>query len=129
MNNEQNENPMMKNSNYRRLLGNKNKLIKRLNFAEQRIEKYGFALSDEEYQRLQQRIAATSEELAEVNDKLSDLEDGLAVDGNATGADEAIGGDAAAIPQKWVGKASQALKDASRAESQAAFAASQAKRR
>lgn len=102
-----NENPMLKTPTYRHLLGEKNKLIKRLNFAEQRIEKYGFALSDEEYQLLQQRIAATSEQLADVNDKLSDLEDSV-----TSGVDEAA---AAAIPQKWVGNASKALKDASRA--------------
>lgn len=120
--------------NYYQLKNEKNKLIKRLNFAEHRLEKYGFALSDQDVQALQQRIAATSEQLADVNDKLSDLEDGLAVDGNASGAYRAAfgaagGAAAAAIPQKWVGKASQALMDASRAESQAAFAAYQAKRR
>lgn len=102
MNNiDQNENPMMRNSNYRRLLGEKNKLIKRMNFAEQRLEKYGYALSDQEVKLLQQRIAVTIEQLADINDKMADLEDG----------------NDAPVIERFSGHASKALKDASRAAS------------
>ena len=114
MNNiDQNENPMMRNANYRRLLNEKNKLIKRVNFAEQRLEKYGYALSDQEVNLLQQRIAATVEQLADINDKMADLEDG----------------NDAPVIERFSGHASKALKDASRAANQAAFAAYQANRR
>lgn len=85
--------------NYYQLKNEKNKLIKRLNFAEHRLEKYGFALSDQDVQALQQRIAATSEQLADVNDKLSDLEDGVD----------------APVVERFTGHASKSLKDASRA--------------
>lgn len=89
---DQNENPMMRNGTYRHLQGEKNKLIKRMNFAEQRLEKYGYALSDQEVKLLQQRIAATLEQLA-------DLEDGVD----------------APIVERFTGHASKSLKDASRA--------------
>ena len=100
-NNDKNENPMMKNAAYRRLLDEKNKLIKRINFAEQRIEKYGYALSSQEICMLQQRIDSTVEQLADVNDKISDLEDGITVPLN----------------EKWTGHASKTLQEASKAAS------------
>ena len=96
---DQNENPMMRNGTYRHLQGEKNKLIKRMNFAEQRLEKYGYALSDQEVKLLQQRIAATLEQLADINDKLADLEDGVD----------------APVVERFTGHASKSLKDASRA--------------
>lgn len=99
MNNEMIENKMLMNKNYRRLLEEKNKLVKRLNFAEQRLLKYDFALSDEDVAMLQQRIAATTEKLAEVNDKLADMEDGDVE---------------APASTRWVGHASKALVEASR---------------
>lgn len=71
----QNENSMLKNSEYRRLQNEKRKLIKRISFAEQRIEKYGFTLSDKDLQLLQQRIDNSLNQLADINDRLSDLEE------------------------------------------------------
>jgi len=92
------ENELLKIPAYRHLLEEKIKLVKRLNFAEQRLAKYSFALSDEDVQTLQQRIAATMLQLADINDKLTDMEENP-----VTGTQ----------PKHWVGNASKALQEAS----------------
>ncbi len=86
---------LMKNAAYRHLVADRNKLIKRINFAEARLEKYSHALSDRDVEILQERINVSTQQLASVNDQIADIEEGDAV------------------PKGWQGHASKALRDAS----------------
>lgn len=71
------ENPLMKDPAYRRLVGERNKLVKQINFIEQRIEKYAYAMSDKDIFQLRQRMDETTGRLADVNDRLADIEEGI----------------------------------------------------
>lgn len=97
----QDENPLMRNPEYRRLVGERNKLLKQINFIEQRIEKYAYALSDKEIHQLHQRMDLTTGRLADINDRLADIEEGV----NTPAATH------------WTGHTSKELRDASRAAS------------
>lgn len=101
MEKNQEENPLMRNPAYRRLVGEKNKLVKQMNFIEQRLEKYAYALSDKDVQQLNQRMDATAERLAEINDQLADIEENSSTPSN----------------NHWIGHASQELRQASRVAS------------
>lgn len=92
------ENPLMKNPAYRNLVAERNKLIKQMNSMELRVEKYAYAMDEKDVQQLQQRMDATVERLADVNDRIADIEEG---------------GDGPANTH-WIGNASKELKQASR---------------
>lgn len=53
-NTNQEENPLMRNPEYKRLANEKNKLVKQMTFMEQRLEKYAYALNDKDIQQIQQ---------------------------------------------------------------------------
>lgn len=97
----QDENPLMRNPEYRRLVGERNKLLKQINFIEQRIEKYAYALSDKEIHQLHQRMDLTTGRLADINDRLADIEEGVNTP----------------TTERWTGHTSKELRDASRAAS------------
>lgn len=94
----QDENPLMRNPEYRRLANEKNKLVKQMYYIEQRLEKYAFALSDKDVQQLQQRLDAAANRLADINDQMADIEEGGSGPANV----------------RWIGHASKELKQASR---------------
>lgn len=87
--------PLMKNREYRQLSRRRNQLIKQINFAEERLAKYAYAMSAKESQQLQQRIDAAASLLADTNDRMADIEDGIG------------------LPVHWTGRASKALRMAS----------------
>lgn len=68
---------LMKNRECRGLSALRNKLIKQINFAEQRIEKYGNTMSETSIKSLTQRIEKASAELADINDKIADIENSV----------------------------------------------------
>ncbi|SHK94100.1 hypothetical protein [Fibrobacter sp. UWEL] len=94
----QDENPLMRNPEYRRLYNEKNKLVKQMNSIQLRMDKYAYALSDKDMQQLQQRLDVIANRLADLNDQMADIEE--------AGSKPAS--------THWVGHASQELKQASR---------------
>ncbi|OWV05797.1 hypothetical protein [Fibrobacter sp. UWH1] len=53
-NTNQEENPLMRNPEYKRLANEKNKLVKQMTFMELRLEKYAYALNDKDIHQIQQ---------------------------------------------------------------------------
>ena len=71
------ENTRKRSNEYRKLNELRNQLIKRINFAEDRIAKYAHTMTEDELQLLQQRVNTAASSLADINDRIADIEEGV----------------------------------------------------